>query len=83
MRYKKMKVVVKRVKEIKTSTNTATGQVSRGRSVLCDYGDGITAQWKYVGDDCGMKLEEIKPGAEVNMLCDEKGWVTIFEKIGA
>jgi len=77
-----MKVQVKRVREIKTTTSSANGRTSRGRSVLCDYGDGVTAQWKYVDDECGMKLEDIKPGVEANMLCDEKGWVTIFEKIG-
>ena len=77
-----MKVTIRRAKEIKSRTNPSTGEVTRGRQVLCDYGDGVTAQWKYVGDDCGMKLEEIKPGLEVNMLCDERGWITIFEKIG-
>lgn len=77
-----MKIKVRNVKAIKTNT-IQTGDTIRGRSVLCDYGDGVTAQWKYVNDDCGSKLEDIKPGQEYDMLCDEKGWVTVFEKVGA
>ena len=79
----KMKIVVRNAGIIKTKTNPSNGEITRGRRVLCDYCNDAIAEWKYINDECGIKLEDIKPGMEINMLCDANGWVTVFEKIGA
>ena len=74
-----MQVKVLKVREIKTKTGE-NGKIRRYRSALIDYQDGIHAELKVLTDDV-IKPEDVVVGMTADMRVDEKGFVTVFEKV--